>query len=105
MITATANIAAAGSCFAKVSEEPLLIVRMKALTAPNKRKLSFGLITPGNAELILKLWNTFTDRKGHATDATINDRKYATQGEPEKDCLEGQLDLAWLGNASSLEIV
>ena len=40
-----------------------------------------------------------------AAGITIESRTYTTQGELVKDYLNGQLDLAWLGNAPALEIV
>lgn len=105
LTTAIAGAFATGVSFAQVSGDPAATTRKKALPGASSQKLSFGLITPRNAELTLKNWNPFIDRMAQATGATIERRTYATQGELVKDYLDGQLDLAWLGNAPALEIV
>ena len=68
-------------------------------------RLTFGLITPRNADLMLKNWNPFFDRLSAATGLTVERPTYATQGELVRDFLDGRLDLAWLGNAPALDIV
>ncbi len=68
-------------------------------------KLTFGLITPRNADLMLKNWNPFLDRMGTTVGLPVERLTYATQGDLVRDFLEGRLDLAWLGNAPALEIV
>ncbi len=67
--------------------------------------LTFGLITPRNAEQILRNWNPFIDRMAAAAGVPIERVTYATAGELVKDFLAGKLDLAWLGNVPALEIV
>lgn len=68
-------------------------------------KLAFGLITPRNAELMLKNWNPFFDRMSSALGIPVERQTYASAGELVKDFTTGRLDLAWLGNAPALEIV
>lgn len=78
-----------------------------AATSPNAlpAKLTFGLITPRNAELTLKSWGPFLDRMATASGVPIERVTYAAQADLVKDFLDGRLDLAWLGNAPALDIV
>lgn len=73
--------------------------------ASQQHKLTFGLITPRNADLMLKNWNPFFDRMSASVGLPVERLTYATQGELVRDFLGGRLDLAWLGNAPALEIV
>ena len=73
--------------------------------APLPAKLTFGLITPRNAELTLKNWSPFIERMGVAAGVPISAQTYATAAELVKDFIDGKVDLAWLGNAGALEIV
>jgi phosphonate transport system substrate-binding protein len=68
-------------------------------------KLAFGLITPRNAELMLKNWNPFFDRMSAALGIPVQRQTFATGGELVREFQAGRLDLAWLGNAPALEIV
>jgi phosphonate transport system substrate-binding protein len=68
-------------------------------------KLTFGLITPRNAELMLKNWSPFFDRMSAALGVPVERQTYASGAELVKDFVAGRLDLAWLGNAPALEIV
>ena len=79
--------------------------RRPAAKAPLPAKLTFGLITPRNAELTLKNWNPFVERMGVAAGVPITAQTYATAAELVKDFVDGKIDLAWLGNAGALEIV
>lgn len=79
--------------------------RQAATPAGSPQKLTFGLITPRNAELMLKNWNPLFDRMSAAVGMPVERLTYATQGALVKDFEAGRLDLAWLGNAPALEIV
>ncbi len=105
LTSAISSALATGVFFAQVSGASASKTRNRAVPATGAQKLSFGLITPRNADLTLKNWNPFIDRMAQATGVTIERRTYATQGELVKDYLDGQIDLAWLGNAPALEIV
>ena len=105
LTSAVVGVMTAHTSFAQVSNEPEKAARKKAPTTIAPQKLSFGLITPRNADVTLKNWNPFIDRMAKAAGVTIESRTYSTQGELIKDYLSGQLDLAWLGNAPALEIV
>jgi phosphonate transport system substrate-binding protein len=73
--------------------------------SPKLPKLTFGLITPRNADVMLKNWNPFLDRMQQALGIPIERQTYPTAGELVKDFTAGRIDLAWLGNAPALEIV
>ncbi|MBI2771460.1 MAG: phosphate/phosphite/phosphonate ABC transporter substrate-binding protein [Burkholderiales bacterium] len=80
--------------------------RRTAITrTPTVGKLSFGLITPRNAEQMLKNWNPFLDRMSAALGLPIERLTYASASELVSDFASGRLQLAWLGNAPALEIV
>lgn len=73
--------------------------------APLPAKLSFGLITPRNAELMLKNWSPFLDRMSAALGVPIERATYASAGELVQDFAGGRLDFAWMGNSPALEVV
>jgi phosphonate transport system substrate-binding protein len=77
----------------------------RAARAGLPAKLSFGLITPRSAELMLKNWNPFFDRMSAALGIPVERQAFATGGELVREFQAGRLDLAWLGNAPALEIV
>jgi phosphonate transport system substrate-binding protein len=99
-------IISAGSLMAAA---PALWAQNNPRRAPAKvqlpAKLTFGLITPRNAELTLRNWNPFIERMGVAAGVPITAQTYATAAELVKDFIDGKIDLAWLGNAGALEIV
>jgi phosphonate transport system substrate-binding protein len=100
IISAAGLVAAAPSLWAQTGVRPLPGKR-----PPKPAKLSFGLITPRNAESMLKNWNPFFDRMAQAIGVPIERQTYPTAGDLVKDFNGGQLDLAWLGNAPALELV
>lgn len=73
--------------------------------APLPSKLGFGLITPRNAELMLKNWSPFLDRMSAALGVPIERATYASAGELVQDFAAGRLDFAWMGNSPALEVV
>jgi phosphonate transport system substrate-binding protein len=84
------------------------LIPFASIAAPRVQmpaKLSFGLITPRNAEQMLKNWNPFLDRMQRAVGVPIERATYANAGDLVKEFATGRLDLAWLGNAPALEIV
>jgi phosphonate transport system substrate-binding protein len=99
IVSAGGLMAAAPSIWAQAN------TRRPSAKAPMPAKLTFGLITPRNAELTLKNWNPFVERMGAAAGVPITAQTYATAAELVKDFVDGKVDLAWLGNAAALEIV
>jgi phosphonate transport system substrate-binding protein len=100
IISAAGLVAAVPSLWAQSAVRPLAGKR-----TPRPAKLTFGLITPRNAESMLKNWNPFFDRMAQAIGVPIERQTYPAAGELVKDFTSGRLDLAWLGNAPALEIV
>ena len=72
---------------------------------PAMPKLAFGLITPRNAEQMLKNWNPFLDRMSATLGTPIERLTYPTAAGLISDFGAGRLHLAWMGNAPALEIV
>lgn len=103
-LVVTAAALAAGMLSPLLSAQAA-IARPAAARGGVPSPLRFGLITPRNAEQMLKNWNPFFDRMALALNVEVNRRTYATAGELVKDFAAGELDLAWLGNAPALEIV
>jgi phosphonate transport system substrate-binding protein len=68
-------------------------------------KLGFGLISPRNADEMLKNWNPFFDRMSHALGIPIERQVYSGAGELVSDFVARRLDLGWLGNAAALDVV
>jgi len=100
IISAAGLVAAAPSLWAQSAVRPHAVKR-----TPKPSRLTFGLITPRNAESMLKNWNPFFDRMSQALGVPIERQTYPAAGDLVKDFTAGQLDLAWLGNAPALEIV
>jgi phosphonate transport system substrate-binding protein len=80
-------------------------VRTAMQRAPLPSKLNFGMITPRNAELMLKNWSPFLDRMATALKVPIERTAYASAGELVQDFAAGKLDFGWMGNVPALEIV
>ncbi|WP_158290267.1 phosphate/phosphite/phosphonate ABC transporter substrate-binding protein [Ramlibacter sp. WS9] len=99
IISAGGLVAAAPALWAQTNP------RRPAAKAPPPARLTFGLITPRNAELTLKNWNPFIERMSVSAGLPISAQTYATAAELVKDFVDGKVDLAWLGNAGALEIV
>lgn len=81
----------------------------QAPAAPRPRgadePLVFGLITPRDAEQVLAAWNPFLQRLAHGIGRAIRAWPAKNAGELVDAFRQGQVDLAWLGNAPALEIV
>ena len=97
---ATAPLFAIGSLHAQSPYQ-----RVATQRAPLPPKLTFGLITPRNADLMLKNWNPFLDRMAAALGLPIERVTYASAGELVRDFAGGRLDFAWMGNSPALEVV
>jgi phosphonate transport system substrate-binding protein len=69
------------------------------------QKLVFGLITPRNAEQTLKNWTPLLERMGQAIGIPVQAKTYPAAADLVKDFVDGELQLAWLGNAAALEVV
>lgn len=102
------------SCIAAMSLTPIGWAQTPPKSTQSKKtgrpetlpsKLVFGLITPRNAEQTLKNWTPFLERMGAATGMSVQGRTYPAAAELVKDFTEGELHLAWLGNAAALAIV
>jgi phosphonate transport system substrate-binding protein len=68
-------------------------------------RLVFGLITPRNADQMLRNWNPFFDRMAAALGTPVERQTFPNGGELVREFQAGRLDLAWLGNAPALELV
>ncbi len=97
---ATATVMAATPLWAQDSQRRVSLARTPAMP-----KISFGLITPRNAEQMLKNWNPFLDRMAAAAGVPIERLTYNSAAELVSDFATGRLHMAWLGNAPALEIV
>ncbi|MEO5669261.1 MAG: phosphate/phosphite/phosphonate ABC transporter substrate-binding protein [Ramlibacter sp.] len=80
-------------------------IRTGAQRASGPSRLNFGIITPRNAELMLKNWSPFLDRMATALKVPIERTAYASAGELVQDFAAGKLDFGWMGNVPALEIV
>jgi phosphonate transport system substrate-binding protein len=81
------------------------VPRRAAAKVPLPARLTFGLITPRNAELMLKNWTPFLDRMSRFLGIPIAAQTYTAAGDLVRDFVGGTLDFAWQGNAPALEIV
>jgi phosphonate transport system substrate-binding protein len=99
VISAAGLVAAAPALWAQSG--PRRAAARSALPA----KLTFGLITPRNAEVMLKNWTPFFERMSGALGIPITGQTYTAAAELVQDFVGGRLDFAWTGNAPALEIV
>ena len=80
-------------------------VRTTTQRMPLPSRLNFGIITPRNAELMLKNWSPFLDRMASALKVPIERTAYQSASELVQDFSAGKLDFGWMGNVPALEIV
>jgi phosphonate transport system substrate-binding protein len=72
---------------------------------PGGRALVFGVITPRAAEQTRETWQPFVERLGHAVRLAVELRTYAEPKELVQAFRQGEIDLAWMGNAPALDVV
>jgi phosphonate transport system substrate-binding protein len=101
IISAAGLATAAPSLWAQDTVRRLASVK----PAPLPTTLTFGLITPRNAEVTLKNWGPFLERMGAAAGVLVRARTYPTVSELIKDFVKGEVQLGWLGNSAALDIV
>ena len=73
--------------------------------ASSARAFTFGLITPRAAEQTRDSWRPFVERLGASLKVPIELRVFAEQGELVSAFRQGEIDLAWMGNAPALDVV
>lgn len=80
-----------------------------ALAAPSALgepgTLVFGLISPRAADQTRANWSPFVKRLGSAMAQAVDLRVYETQAQLVKAFVDGQIDVAWMGNVPALEVV
>jgi phosphonate transport system substrate-binding protein len=72
---------------------------------PVAKSLVFGLITPRSAAETREGWQPFVDRMAIAIRTPMEVRTYAKQGDLVSAFRNGEVDVAWMGNAPALEVV
>jgi phosphonate transport system substrate-binding protein len=70
-----------------------------------ERPLVFGLIAPRSAEQMHESWHPFVERMGQALRQPVEIKVFAEPRDLVQGFRQGEIDLAWMGNAPALEVV
>jgi len=72
---------------------------------PPSRTLVFGLITPHAAEQTREDWRPFVERMAVSLRQPVELRTFSEPAALVQSFRQGEVDLAWMGNAPALEVV